>query len=345
MQLRALALALTAGSAALLHACGGSDATPGIGAADGGDEATEVVDSGVAAGSATSLSDAAAAGDALTPVACAGKTGLTGKRTVSLPFASGTRTFDLHVPATYDPTKKTPLVLLFHGYTMTPASVAEASRFAAVADSRGMIVAFPSGTNGGFNAGECCGSAASSNVDDVGFTKAILTALRADYCIDDKRVFSTGFSNGGFFSYRLACEMADTFAAIAPVAGVIGIDPATCTPSRPVPVLHIHGTGDVVVPYLGGGVGLSRSVATTVDAFKTKNACPAGDGKVVYTKSDVACRTWGPCAAGSEVELCTVTGGGHQWPGGVALPYGGAPTTNLDASAVIADFFAKHPMP
>lgn len=284
-----------------------------------------------------------ATSDATTSKTCTGKTGARGDRTVTITSGGKERSFDLHVPAKYDPAKGAPLVFVFHGYTMSAASIASATHFAEVADKRGLIVAFPSGLGGGFNAGDCCGTAASSKVDDVGFTRDMISKLNAEYCVDPKRVFSTGLSNGGFFSYTLACEMADTIAAIAPVAGVLGVEPAACSPKRPVPVLHIHGTSDIVVPYAGGGISNFRSVAVTIDAFKAKNACAAGDGKVVYTKNDVSCTKWDGCTA--DVELCTVTGGGHQWPGGSLLPYGGSPTPNLIASEAIADFFEAHPLP
>ena len=283
--------------------------------------------------------------DGASPTTCAGKTGAAGTRTVKIMSGGIERSFDLHVPANYDPSKRTPVVLLFHGYTMTAASIAKATHFSETADKRGLIVAYPDGTGGGFNAGDCCGTASSNKVDDLGFTRDLLGKIEGEYCVDEKRVFSTGFSNGGFFSYRLACELADKIAAVASVSGTIGIDPATCKPKRPVSLLHIHGTGDGVVPYLGGGIGNNRSVATSVNTFKTNNACATGDGKVVLTKGDVECKSWAPCTGGTDVELCAVAAGGHQWPGGDLLPYGGAPSTNLVASEAIADFFAAHPMP
>jgi polyhydroxybutyrate depolymerase len=316
---------------------------------DAGDEAASpALDGGALRDTGTTAPDGAPLDGSSVP-SCTGKTGAGGDRTVTITSGGLQRSFDLHVPPKYDPTRGTPLVFMFHGYSMTAASIAAATHFSDVADARTMIVAYPTGTGpanfASFNAGDCCGTAASSQVDDVGFTRDMLSNLEADYCVDPKRVFSTGLSNGGFFSYTLACELSDKIAAVAPVAGVLGVAPATCAPSRPVPVLHIHGTGDVVVPY-GGGV--YRSVGATVDAWKAKDTCAPADGgagTVVYTKGDVSCTSFGPCAAGSDVELCTVTGGGHQWPGGSLLPYGGSPTPNLIASEAIADFFQAHAMP
>jgi len=277
--------------------------------------------------------------------ACSGKTGASGDRTVKIMSGGVERTFNLHVPASYDATKKTPLVFLFHGYTENASGVASATHMAAVADAHGFVLAFPEGLSNSFNAGECCGSAVSSNVDDIGFTKDMITTIGGDYCIDDKRIFSSGFSNDGMFSYRLACELADKIAAVASVSGTLTISPDDCKPKRPISMLHIHGTSDLIVPYNGGGFGNNRSVAASTDALKTKDSCPSGDGTVVYTKDDVSCRSWSGCSAGTEVELCTVNSGGHQWPGGEQLPYGGSPSKNLNAGEAIAAFFEKHPMP
>lgn len=276
--------------------------------------------------------------DAPPGAACVGKTGMAGTRSVTITSGGQSRSFDLHVPATYDAKKRTPLVFVFHGYTMTADGIAVASKFASVADAHGMIVAFPSGLNNAFNGGDCCG-----NADDVGFARDMITSIGGEYCVDAKRVFSTGLSNGGYLSYRLACELSDRIAAIASVAGVLLTHP--CAPKRPVPVLHIHGTADVLVPYNGGGAASTPAASDSVDVFKTNNKCAAGAGKVVYEKGDVACTSWAPCAANADVQLCTVTNGGHQWPGGELLPYGGSPSPNLIASEAMANFFEAHPMP
>ena len=278
-----------------------------------------------------------------TPV-CTAKPGLSGDRTVKVMVGSTERTFDLHVPATYDPTKRTPMVFVFHGYTMTNTQIATASHFAAAADKHGMIALFPQGIQNSFNAGDCCGIAQSDGVDEIAFANAMIAAIDGEYCLDAKRVFSAGFSNGGFLSYRLACELSDKIAAVAPVAGGLRIDASACKPKRPVPLLHIHGTNDLLVPYNGGGVGAIHPVSYSIDAFKTKNGCAAGAGTGVYTKDDVSCTKWSGCTDGADVELCTVTGGGHAWPGGDVLPYGGSTSQNLDSSETIAAFFDAHPM-
>jgi len=278
---------------------------------------------------------------------CKGKSGAAGDKQIMLKSGGVDRTFDLHVPAKYDATKPVPVVFLFHGYTMSAKGIEDATHFPTAADARGFILVVPEGTgaNKSFNAGACCGTAPSSGIDDVAFTKDMLAKVEADYCVDPKRVFATGFSNGGILSYRRACELSGTIAAAASVSGTISIDPDSCKPPRAVPMMHVHGTSDLIVSYNGGGIGANQSVAKSVTTLRTADGCPAGNGTDVFTKDDVTCTEWGPCNAASHVRLCKVQGGGHQWPGGEQLPYGGSPSPNLDATNAIADFFEKHPMP
>jgi polyhydroxybutyrate depolymerase len=344
MRTRALTAVLVASLALVVpSACGGTDdgAVPSDGT-DGGPPPTHGQPS-VPEGGTPVDADANRPDTSASPT-CTGKLGAPGDKPITLMVGGKERNLNLHVPPAYDATKRTPLVFLFHGYTMTASEIAAATHFAATADKHGMIVAFPNGIQKSFNAGDCCGTAQSDNVDDVAFTSAMIDALATDYCIDAKRVFSAGFSNGGFLSYRLACELSDRIAAVAPVAGGLRIDVAACNPKRPVPVLHIHGTSDLLVPY-DGGFGAPHPVSYSIDAFKTKNGCAAGAGKVVYTKDDVSCTKWDGCTANADVELCTVTSGGHQWPGGDTLPYGGSASPNLDSSETIAEFFEAHPLP
>lgn len=329
----ALALAL----ASLAVACGGGDAAsvPASGTAD-------AAAPGPGPGPAPPGDAGAPPGDAAPPgQACTGKSGKSGDRTVKITSGGRERTFELHVPAKIDASVAAPLVFAFHGFTMTPGQIGAASQLGAASDARGFIVAFPAGVGTSFNAGDCCGTAASQKVDDVGFTRDMITAISAEHCVDAKRTYATGFSNGGFLSYRIACELSETIAAVAPVAGVLGLDPGSCTPKRPVPLMHVHGTGDLLVPYDGGGVSGFRSVATTIDAWKAKNAA-TGAGQSVYAKGDVTCTQW---SGGADVRLCKVEGGGHQWPGGQQLPYGGSPSPDLDATSAMLDFFDAHPMP
>lgn len=289
--------------------------------------------------------------EAGTTVTCSGKSGKSGEHTISLQAGGLTRTSIVHVPDSYDPTQGTMLVLNFHGFSSAGWQEALLSRMSGAADQRGFIVAYPEGVATSWNAGDCCGTAWTDSVDDIGFTKALLDRLEKDYCIDPKRVYATGMSNGGFFSHRVGCELADRFAAIAPVAGVLGFPDDKCHPSRPLPIIDFHGTSDPLVPYDGGtpilptlGAGLVfRSVAETMHFWQLNNGC-SGDKKVIYQNGDATCEEWPDCTGGANTVLCTIDGGGHTWPGGLPVPPLGKTSSDIDATATMLDFFQAHPM-
>jgi polyhydroxybutyrate depolymerase len=214
----------------------------------------------------------------------------------------------------------------------------------AESDAKGFLLVYPQGTGelASWNAGACCGTAAEDGVDDVGFTRALLDALEAELCVDASRVFATGMSNGGFFSHRLGCELSDRIAAIAPVAGVMGIP--TCTPARAVSVMEFHGTSDPLVPYDGDPAIGYTSVADTVAGWVKRDGCQAAPA-TTYSKGDATCVTYGQCTANAEVTLCTIQGGGHTWPGGTPFPLLGATSTDISATDAMWTFFEAHPMP
>jgi polyhydroxybutyrate depolymerase len=205
-------------------------------------------------------------------------------------------------------------------------------------DARGFVAVYPQGTGlaPSWNAGACCGAAASSNTDDVQFASDLIDELERRLCVDPARVFSTGMSNGGFLSHRLGCELADRIAAIGPVAGVMGID--ACDPARPIPVIHFHGTSDTVVPYTGSTALGFRSVADTIDGWAERNGC-TGDLEPLSENGDSRCEQVAGCPAGAEVILCTVEAGGHTWPGGTPVPLLGKTTADLDANETMWQLF------
>jgi polyhydroxybutyrate depolymerase len=345
MMLRLLvaAAAVALVSSYALVGCGSSGSTTAEvpAGANPDDAATSPRDGGAPAAEASPGFDAA---PPPTLAACSGKS--TPKKaddTWTVAFGSDTRSFDLHVPATYDPAVPMPVVLNFHGYTSNAPEEEALSDMNGKADTAGFIVVYPQGTGTAqsWNAGACCGEAVQQNKDDVGLVGAILDVLQDRLCIDAKRVFATGMSNGGFMSHRLACEMSTRIAAVAPVAGVLGI-PA-CNPTRPVPIIHFHGTLDPLVPY-GGSLALGfPSVPDTFAGWAKREAC-VGDPVETYRKNDAHCSTYRGCTSGSEVTLCTVDGGGHTWPGGLPVPVLGYTSPNLSATDAMWDFFVKHPL-
>jgi polyhydroxybutyrate depolymerase len=242
------------------------------------------------------------------------------------------------------------IILGYHGFGSNAPEQVALTSMNAVADARGFIVAYPDGIGSGWNAGDCCTELQTTTVDDVQFTKDLLALLGNQYCLDPRRIYATGMSNGGFMSHRLACEMSDVFAAVAPVAGVLGIPPTSCTPSRAVPIIDFHGTADPVVPYDGGPAAklvpgvVFRSVPTTMDFWRGADGC-LGAPVVTYRSGTATCTRWSDCQGGADVELCTCVGEGHQWPGGLPVPTLGNSTNDVNATARMIDFFVAHPMP
>lgn len=137
---------------------------------------------------------------------------LAGNHPRTLPFGGLTRTYQVHVPASYDGSVVVPLVMDFHGFTSNGGQQAALSGMVQLSDREGFIVAHPDGVNNAWNVGLCCGNA---GIDDVGFIRAVVAAIGAEANVDPQRIYATGLSNGGAISQRLACEAADLFAAAA----------------------------------------------------------------------------------------------------------------------------------
>jgi polyhydroxybutyrate depolymerase len=238
------------------------------------------------------------------------------------------RPYLLHVPPTHKPGEPLPLIVALHGGLNDAAYVENQSGLDKVADAQGYAVAYPDGLLGTWNAGACCWFARWAGVDDVGFLDKLIDTLVKQGVADPRRIFMTGFSNGGGMAYRYACERADKIAGIAVVSGALAIG---CTPKRPVSVLAFHGTWDPSVPYNGGGnmdadvhfpfigVRLLMEFWRWVDKLPALS-WPVPDGPE-------GCVGTGPGPV--EVALCTKQQGGHEWP-----DY---------ASKLIGEFFAARP--
>lgn len=277
----------------------------------------------------------------------------TGESTRTLTHAARERSYLLYVPPSVDWNQPLPLVLVFHGGTGNAKNAAQMTGFNALADQHGFLVVYPNGTGRlsddkllTWNGGGCCGYAQQENVDDVGFVRAIVTSLQTQVSLDPRRIYATGFSNGAILSQRLACEAADLFAAVAPVSGTLNFAP--CQPSQPVSVIEFHGTADQHILY-EGGFGPESLVQVNFASVRDSLGFWVGaDGcnsqATSTTSGDIQHETWGDCARSTAVELYTVLGGGHAWPGGRGGWAGSdEPTQTISAAQLIWKFFAAHP--
>jgi len=227
-------------------------------------------------------------------------------------------------------------VFAFHGWFESSSAVREASHFDLVGDARGFVTVFPDGVSQSWNADTCCGVAQATRVDDLAFTRAMLDAVDAEFCIDSDRIYASGFSNGGFFAHRLACEMSSRFAAIAVHSAQNGA--TNCTPPRAVPVLQVHGTADLKVPYGGNPIVGFSSTQATIDGWIARNGC-ANAATPGFSQGRGQCNVWSSCRDRAQVELCSVEGLGHTWSGGGDLWRGTTPPTEgFIATLHMADF-------
>jgi len=272
--------------------------------------------------------------DTGTPSACPESPLPAGDHDIVIDHPTGMRTAILHVPPGLDANAPAPLIFNFHGFTMTAEGQVNFSGMNSLADEEGILVVYPQGLDNSWNAGACCGNSASGGVDDVGFVRALHAHLATQVCYDAKRVYSTGMSNGGFISNRLACEAADIFAAVGPVSAVNGME--TCNPSRPIPVIAFNGTNDLLVAYNGL---LYQSVADSFSEWGARNGCEGAPVPGTMNGS-ASCETYEACADDVQVTQCTLEGMGHCWPGNPACVYG-TPSIDLDANAEMWAFFQQ----
>jgi polyhydroxybutyrate depolymerase len=285
------------------------------------------------------------------------------------------REYIVHSPTGYSTRKPARLLLAFHGYTGTAALIEDYSRLSRDADRNGFVVVYPQGTGFIAESGQnmtswndlagnaspgpdgpiCsetadkypsppeCGEPTACNWaschDDVGFVGALLDRLEETLCIDRDRVYATGASNGGMFVHRLGCDMAERFAAIAPVAGTLARG-FNCAPAAPLAMMNIYGTGDLYVSqrgdmssdgyfYLKAEDVLGKwAEASSQDCDAATTPYPtSGDGIL-----GLACIQHDNCASGAEVVHCTWDGA-HDWPQSKTSDVG---------NEVMWEFFEKH---
>ncbi len=283
-----------------------------------------------------------------------------GNHRLTLEHDGLTRRYLVHVPLSYQPDKPAALVVALHGGGGNMDFQADDHKYGLIGKSEqaGFVVVFPngyskfpSGNLATWNAGNCCAAARDAQVDDTGFIRAMVTQLEAKLNLDRQRIFATGMSNGAMMSYRLACEMADVFTAIATVAGTDNT--RQCQPVRPVSVLHIHAKNDPRVPF-DGGVGSNsvrkeavtdyQSVADTVAKWTKLDSC-ASKPQRTLDKPGATCDVYAPCLGGVQVQLCVTETGGHSWPGGQKSRADEPPSQAISAVDVMWDFFSRQTLP
>ncbi|HSS61380.1 MAG TPA: PHB depolymerase family esterase [Candidatus Limnocylindrales bacterium] len=243
------------------------------------------------------------------------------------------RPYVVFQPSSLSARQKAPLLVAMHAYTTDVGWMESNTHFDDLAARAGFVVVYPQGIGNAWNAGRCCGHDAN---DDVTFIKDVVDQLVAQGRVDPKRVYATGMSNGGFMAQRLACEAPDRFAAVASVSGSLVTD--SCSPSRAISVLEMHGLQDDVVPYNGGVVGglaYFPPTASNMQQWATRQGCTAGPATT--TDGITTTSTWTLCRDGATVMLDAIAGAGHSWFSPAEMQ--GEP----DASQTVWNFFSHAP--
>jgi polyhydroxybutyrate depolymerase len=242
----------------------------------------------------------------------------------TLQVGSVSRSFVLHVPRSYDGTKRVPLLVDLHGLGSSGMNELQASPYPAVTDPEGVVMVFPDGLKGplgtAWNLGPCC----VADVDDVGFIRALVAHVQTAACIDSRRVYAVGVLTGGGMAYELACQTADLFAAVAPAAfDLLQENVDACVPRRPISEISFRGTADPRVPYAGGPSALVPGMPitflgarATFQRWAAINRCTGS----ASPEDDNGCSSYTSCDAGVEVTLCTKQGGRDE-PGGANIAW------------------------
>ena len=256
------------------------------------------------------------------------------------------RDYILYVPEIYDGSTTVPLVLNFHGFGSSASQQMFYGDFRDIADTEGFLLVHPEGTtfigNQFWNVGF---PGLSSNIDDVGFTEALIDELATLYAIDLDRVYATGMSNGGFMSFLLACQLSEKIAAVASVTGSMTQDTFDdCNAQHPTPVLQIHGTEDDVVLYNENN--LSLPIPDVISYWVDHNNCETTPTTTTLPDVDVSDGStiehsvYEDGDNGVTTEHMKVIGGGHTWPGSVLNTAG--TNQDIDASMEIWLFFSRY---
>jgi len=268
------------------------------------------------------------------------------------------REYILHLPKNYG-AESLPLLMVFHGGGGNAGQMKNHVKFNKLSDKENFIVVYPNAVDKNWNDGRI-GEKLPMQRDDVEFISNLIDTLASKYKVDSKRIFSTGISNGGFFSIYLAYKLSNKILAIAPVTANIAVNLADeFKPEYPVSILLINGTKDPLVKYDGGAVGFGEdgfgrgeSVSTerTIQIWTKNNGC--GQNPVtedIFNKDHKdGCKavkyTYSGCKDGTEVILVKIEGGGHTWPGASQyLPkiIVGTVCKDFNATEMIWEFFKQ----
>lgn len=262
------------------------------------------------------------------------------------------RSYRLYVPTRYDPDEPMPIVVALHGRPDSGIGFSIITQLHLTAERENFLVLYPDGVDLGWNYTIGFPEFRSTAVDDVQFLQDIVLNVNQQVNIDLNRVYTTGFSNGGFMAQRLACEAYDFFAAYA-VLGATLVPQFTqiCNADHDIPIMFMHGTADVSIPWDGN----PRSHLGVVDNlffWVEYNDCNFEPREIEYlpTQEDdpetfVAKIVYEDCAFGGDLWFYGIENGGHNWtgvPDVIRDEIAGLVNTDIHASDVVWEFMSQY---
>ncbi len=262
------------------------------------------------------------------------------------PLGGMDRPADVIIPSTFDNDREVGLMVLLHGYSSFAQQQNSYFGLTRQVEEQDMILVLPNGTMDArsarfWNATDACCNAFRSSVDDVAYLRGLIEEAFQRFRIDRSKVILVGHSNGGFMSYRMACEASDIVTGIFSLAGATYKDVMACQPTHPVHIVQMHGTADATISYNGGSAYPTApefpSAEDTVKAWAGYNSCqpelldrPVGD---VANASPLTMTVKGfdGCDPNGSVQLWTIQNGSH------------IPMLPATFSDVVLDHFAARP--
>jgi polyhydroxybutyrate depolymerase len=222
------------------------------------------------------------------------------------------RTYYLNVPANYSKGTPLPLLLAFHSRTTNAKELIRSTWISEFINDMGFVLATINGSvheYSSWNAGTCCTPATDFKEDDVELSSLIIDSISSTYSIDPNRIWALGHSNGGMMSYRLACDLSDKISGVAIVGGALMDD--SCTPTKPVSLIHIHGDNDETIPFTGGGKFDVPDIQTSVIKPNSKFSCDTAPNEIA-AQVRVNQIVWN-CEHGAQTKLMNYLDNGHEW--------------------------------
>lgn len=252
-----------------------------------------------------------------------------------------TRSYVVHIPRTYQDARPYAVILAFHGYTGTAIGMDRSSGFTQFSEQQPFIAVYPQGVLDSNNKPFWASAGPiDAGIDDVLFVSHILDDVQKKFCVDSRRIYATGFSNGGGMTWLLSCRFAGRIAAFAPISGNFYTFAGGCHPGRPVPILDFHGTKDPVLPYNGIPTSVNPawplpSIPQWLSDWATRDGCTGGLTVFLHV-SNIIGEQWNNCPSNSAIVHYRIVGGTHAMPPSIH---------GQSSAAIIWTFFQEHPLP